>query len=79
MYDMKIAQIKAALPSIEAEKSIQEYTGTSEFYIELLTDWCNAPHLNNLCKAYEAKDYSTYRLSAHSLKGTSRTIGLYEI
>ncbi|MCF0129889.1 MAG: Hpt domain-containing protein [Pseudobutyrivibrio sp.] len=76
MSDIRIEKLKEAIPDIDIDGSITNYTGTEDFYLVLLEDYAQADHLKKLEEALESKDYETYRLHAHSLKGTSRSVGL---
>lgn len=75
----KLIAIKENIPDIDIEGSVNAYTGSEDFYLELLDDWCNAGRAENMKKAFDADDMATYRIEAHSLKGTSRMIGLESI
>lgn len=49
--------------------------GSEEFYKEILQSYLENDKREELSRAYEAKDWDSYRIAAHSLKSTSLTIG----
>lgn len=46
-----------------------------DFYNELIQEYIRVPRLEDMTRYYEAKDLENYRITVHSMKGTSLTIG----
>lgn len=74
-----INRMEKAVDGLLAKDAIEKYAGTAEFYMEMLNGYVNNDRLDRLKTAYDTGDYKEYRLNAHTLKGTSRSIGLYDL
>ena len=62
---------------IDAEEGLAYCADDEEFYEEMLDEYVHESRvkLEELTAAFESRDWDRYRISAHSLKSTSRLIG----
>jgi len=60
---------------IDIEQGIENCGGEPEFYVEILDEFENEGKREELIKAYESKDWESYEINVHALKGLLRTIG----
>lgn len=57
-----------------------EYCGDmEEIYVEVLEEYADTDFAGMLETAFSAEDWADYRIQAHALKSTSRTIGAMEL
>lgn len=66
------------IPSLDPSFVIREYMGTEEFYIKMLKDYATNERVPKLATAFKDGDWKQYQIEAHSLKSTSKMIGLME-
>jgi response regulator RpfG family c-di-GMP phosphodiesterase/signal transduction histidine kinase len=60
---------------VNTEVGLTYCAGSPEFYQEIIQSYLENDKRAELDRAYEAKDWDSYRIHAHSLKSTSLTIG----
>ena len=72
---------KLRLIGIDAEEGLAYCADDEEFYDEMLDEYVHESRakLEELAAAFGAHDWDRYRISAHSLKSTSRLIGAKDI
>ena len=72
---------KLSTLGIDAEEGLAYCADDEEFYDEMLDEYVHESRtkLEELAAAFEAHDWDRYRISAHSLKSTSRLIGAKDI
>lgn len=75
------AMLKLKEAGINTEQGLKHTSNKTEFYLELLGDYCKAQpdKLKALQDVLEKEDWYNYRILIHSLKSTSRTIGATEV
>lgn len=75
---MDLEKLKAA--GIDTEEGISYCAEDPEFYEEMLGEFINesADNLRKLEQYYNERDWADYRITAHSVKNTSRMIGAGE-
>ena len=72
---------KLRLIGIDADEGLAYCADDEEFYDEMLDEYVHESRakLEELITAFELCDWDRYRISAHSLKSTSRLIGAKSI
>lgn len=72
---MDIAKLR--IIGIDAEEGLAYCADDEEFYEEMLDEYVHESRakLEELINAFGSRDWDQYRISAHSLKSTSRLIG----
>ena len=68
---------KLRIVGIDVEEGLAYCADDEEFYAEMLDEYVHESRvkLEELTAAFESCDWDRYRISAHSLKSTSRLIG----
>ena len=68
---------KLSALGIDAEEGLAYCADDEEFYDEMLDEYVHESRakLEELIAAFGSRDWDRYRISAHSLKSTSRMIG----
>ena len=79
LSDEERAKLEAAVDGLNAEKGVSYCTGSKSFYYEILADYAAAEREAELNKYFAEKDWENYAVTVHSLKSTSRTLGLEDI
>lgn len=74
-----ISELSQILPEIDIQSGIAYCDGSEEFYIELLKDYSSSERIEELEKFYNAECWTDYKISVHSLKSVSRTLGFNEL
>lgn len=69
------AGLNALKAVLDTEAGMSNSMNDIDFYIEILHDYVEKNRRQKLEDTYSAKDWEAYRISVHSLKSTSRTIG----
>lgn len=67
------------IKELDYDQAMQFCGDDDEFYEEILVDYATNGRLEKLQTVFEAKDWENYRIEVHSLKGTSRMVGLAEL
>lgn len=67
------------IKELDYDQAMQFCGDDDEFYEEILVDYATNERLEKLQTAFEAKDWENYKIEVHSLKGTSRMVGLAEL
>ncbi len=65
-----------ALPQLNLPMAMQYCCNSPELYTEVLRDYCESGRYDEMERAYSEKRWEDYCRCVHSLKSTSRTIGL---
>lgn len=74
-----IKKLVNSVPGLFVKDAIDKYAGTLDFYLEMLEEFCSSDRIEKLIEDYKREDYSSYRMNAHTLKGMSRAVGLYNL
>ena len=74
--EAKLNKLKKIVPHFDVETGLSYCGGSADFYIELLKEYCDSGRAEKLKELYENNQIEDYRIEAHSLKSTSRTLGL---
>ena len=64
---------------LNQEVALEYCAGDEEIYREILEGYLEEDRREELVKYYEAEDLANYRVVAHAIKSTSRTIGAEEL
>ena len=72
----KISRLKNMLPEFDYETALSYCDESEEFCIEIISEYCTNNHAEELKNFYEECEWENYRQRLHSLKSTSRTVGL---
>ncbi len=73
----KIRILETNVIGINVMDAIEKYAGSYDFYIDMLSGVLAADRMTKLIAAYMKKDYKEYRMEAHTLKGLTRSVGMY--
>ena len=76
---MDVAKLR--IIGIDAEEGLAYCADDEEFYDEMLDEYVHESRekLEELIAAFGSRDWDRYRISAHSLKSTSRMVGAKDI
>lgn len=72
----EFTELLEALPQLNLPMAMQYCCNSPELYTEVLRDYCASGRYDEMVRAFSEKRWEDYRRCAHSLKSTSRTIGL---
>ncbi|MBQ0039636.1 MAG: response regulator [Treponema sp.] len=72
----KISRLKNMLPEFDYETALSYCDESEDFCIEIISEYCTNNHTSELKKNFEECEWENYRQRLHSLKSTSRTVGL---
>lgn len=72
----QIEVIESSVPGIKVLESIENYTGSLKLYLKLLDGVCKADRKDKMVEFFNTKDFQSYRVEAHTLKGMLRSVGL---
>ncbi len=64
---------------LNQEVALEYCAGDEEIYREILEGYLEEDRREELTKYFEAQDLANYRVVAHAIKSTSRTIGAEEL
>ena len=68
-------QLMERLDFLDTKMGVSYCAYSEEFYEEMLNAYAKSNTLEKIEGAYKAEDWNNYRINAHALKSTSRTIG----
>lgn len=68
--------LEELIKDINVKKGISNCGDSEEFYIEILGDYARSSQPAKMCENFKAQDWKKYAVNVHSLKSTSRTVGL---
>lgn len=72
----KISRFKNMLPEFDYETALSYCDENEEFCIEIISEYCTNNHIDDLKNYFEECEWENYRQRLHSLKSTTRTVGL---
>lgn len=72
----QLSELTTLLPSINLRIALPYCCDNVEFYIDVLKQYAESKRLEEMEEQFAAENFEDYRINAHSLKSTSRTIGL---
>lgn len=72
----QFAGLTGALPQLNLTMAMQYCCNSPELYTDILRDYCESGRYEEMERAFSEKRWEDYRRCAHSLKSTSKTIGL---
>ena len=64
------------LPEFDYETALSYCDESEEFCIEIISEYCTNNHIDDLKNYFEECEWENYRQRLHSLKSTTRTVGL---
>ena len=73
---MDFTALTEAPPQLNLPMAMQYCCNSPELYTEVLRDYCESGRYDEMERAYSEKRWEDYCRCVHSLKSTSRTIGL---
>jgi len=74
----KVLEKLCRIPGISVDTGLQYAMNDPEFYIGLVNEYISKDRHQSLNDALNREDYDSYRVQAHSIKSTSKTIGIEE-
>ncbi len=75
----KISRLKNMLPEFDYETALSYCDESENFCIEIISEYSTNNHKEDLKKYYDECEWENYRQRLHSLKSTSRTVGLQSL
>lgn len=72
----KISRFKNMLSEFDYETALSYCDESEEFCIEIISEYCTNNHIEDLKNYFEECEWENYRQRLHSLKSTTRTVGL---
>lgn len=72
----KLTPLIEALPEFNLNLALSYCCGDEDFLISILQIYAKSTRYEEMLEQFEKEDFENYRINAHSLKGTSLTIGL---
>ncbi len=76
---LSLENISAKISEFDVQTGLECCGGEEEFFIEMLGDYTNGGKDQSLAKFFEEEDWGNYEIDVHSLKSTSRMMGLPEL
>ncbi|MCR5427030.1 MAG: response regulator [Lachnospiraceae bacterium] len=71
----EMSSLAERFPSLNTETGLEYCGGMEDFYLEMIQEFLNLELVEVLRKEKNEKDWKNYRVHAHSLKSSARTIG----
>ena len=71
----EMSSLAERFPSLNTETGLEYCGGMEDFYLEMIQEFLNLELEEVLRKEKNEKDWKNYRVHAHSLKSSARTIG----
>lgn len=71
----ELRSIGEVCPSLNAVSAMRYCMDSKSFWFEMLSTFANESSTDELQAAYDNKDYESYRIAAHSVKSTAKSIG----
>ncbi len=75
----KSSDFTSKLDFLDTKSGLEFAAGDLDFYHQILTTYMNDDKRGQLNQFYQIKDWNNYRIVAHSIKGTSLTIGSQKV
>ncbi len=72
----QLSELTKLLPSINLRIALPYCCDNTDFFIDVLKQYAESKRLEEMEAQFAAENFEDYRINAHSLKSTSRTIGL---
>lgn len=72
----KISRLKNMLPEFDYETALSYCDESEDFCIEIISEYCTNNHAEEIKMFFDECEWENYRQRLHSLKSTSRTVGL---
>lgn len=72
----EFAPLLQELPELNLPLALSYCSGSTELYLDVLRDYCGSGRYDEMQSAFSEKRFEDYRICAHSLKSTSKTVGL---
>ncbi|HOO80733.1 MAG TPA: Hpt domain-containing protein, partial [Lachnospiraceae bacterium] len=76
---LPIEELLDQLDGIDVESGIKNCAGSKSAYFELLQTYASSNLANVLNDYFEKEDLENYAITAHSIKGASKTIGALDV
>ena len=76
---LPIEELLEQLDGIDVESGIKNCAGSKSAYFELLQTYASSNLANVLNDYFEKEDLENYAITAHSIKGASKTIGALDV
>lgn len=74
-----VDKLEMCVPNINVSDAIEKYSGTLDFYLDMLSDVVKTSRIEKMETSLKNSDFTEYRLNAHTLKGLTRSVGLYDL
>ncbi|MGN0650030.1 MAG: Hpt domain-containing protein [Oscillospiraceae bacterium] len=74
--DSILSALEKELPEMDIATGMMYCIDDKEFFVSMIQEYISGDRLQKLKEAYAASDWDNYKITAHSSKSTSRTIGL---
>jgi HPt (histidine-containing phosphotransfer) domain-containing protein len=71
----ELVSLRGGLAGVDLLLGLSYCMDSKEFYLETLSAFADEDKSSQLEAAYAGKDYDTYRITAHSIKSSAKTIG----
>ena len=75
----KISRLKTMLPEFDYETALSYCDESEDFCIEIISEYSTNNHKEDLKNYFDECEWENYRQRLHSLKSTSRTVGLQSL
>jgi len=75
----KIRIMEEGVTDLNVMDAIENYAGSFDFYLDILSGVITNDRVSKMIEAYEKKNYQDYRMEAHTLKGLTRSVGMYSL
>ena len=75
----KISRLKNMLPEFDYETALSYCDESEDFCIEIISEYSTNNHKEDLKNYFDECEWENYRQRLHSLKSTSRTVGLQSL
>ncbi|MCQ2248568.1 MAG: ATP-binding protein [Treponema sp.] len=72
----KISRLKNTLSEFDYEAALSYCDESEDFCIEIISEYCTNNHIADIKHYFEECEWENYRQRLHSLKSTTRTVGL---
>lgn len=79
MENKAFEELQTRVSGYDLSTALTYCAGSEDFLAEMLRDFADADFEGRLFSAYASGDKDQYRITAHSLKSTSLTVGFTEL
>lgn len=72
-------RIKAQIPDFDAETALMFCGDSEDLFWEIIEEYCSEDKVSDLDALLSAENWKDYQIAIHSVKSTSRTVGLMDL